>query len=88
MNLLFWLILQAIQIYTYVLIANVIMSWIPSLKESAFGRVISKLADPYLDFFRKWIPPLGMIDLSPIVAILTLGLISQGIVTIYGMLFA
>ena len=76
------LLLRVIEIYTYVLIASVLMSWVPSIKESGFGQMISKITDPYLDIFRRFIPPIGMIDISPIVAIFTLSLASQGIVVL------
>ncbi|EMF46416.1 hypothetical protein B481_2170 [Planococcus halocryophilus Or1] len=59
------------------------MSWVPSIKESSFGQMISKITDPYLDIFRRFIPPIGMIDISPIVAIFTLNLASQGIIVLY-----
>ncbi|MCM3610747.1 YggT family protein [Planococcus sp. MERTA32b] len=83
MILLLTLILNAIRIYTYILIASVLMSWVPSIKESAIGQFISRLADPYLDLFRKFIPPLGMIDISPIVAIITLNLASNGLIVLF-----
>ncbi|WP_033541427.1 YggT family protein [Planococcus sp. CAU13] len=81
------LILNAIQIYTYVLIASVLMSWIPSIKESSIGQMISRVTDPYLDLFRRFIPPIGMIDISPIVAIITLSLASNGIIVLFNMLY-
>lgn len=77
------LILSAINIYFYILIVSVFMSWIPSIKESSFGQMISKITDPYLDIFRRFIPPIGMIDISPIVAIFTLNLASQGIIVLF-----
>ncbi len=83
MSLFVYFLLQAIRIYTYVLIASVFMSWVPSIKESAFGQMISRVTDPYLDIFRRFIPPIGMIDISPIVAIFSLSLASQGIITLY-----
>ncbi|MBD8013779.1 YggT family protein [Microbacterium sp. APC 3898] len=76
------LLLSAINIYFYILIVSVFMSWVPSIKESGFGQMISKITDPYLDIFRRFIPPIGMIDISPIVAIFTLSLASQGIVVL------
>ncbi|MGM0897613.1 MAG: YggT family protein [Bacillota bacterium] len=82
MILLVNLLLGAINIYFYILIISVFMSWVPSIKESAFGQMISRITDPYLDIFRRFIPPIGMIDISPIVAIFTLSLASQGIVTL------
>lgn len=82
MILLINVLLGAINIYFYLLIISVFMSWVPSIKESAFGQAISRITDPYLDIFRRFIPPIGMIDISPIVAIFTLNLASRGILTI------
>ncbi|QHJ70893.1 MULTISPECIES: YggT family protein [Planococcaceae] len=79
-------ILTAVNIYFYLIIASVLMSWIPSIKESRVGQFITSLTDPYLDIFRKFIPPLGMIDISPIIAIYTLLLASRGISVLFGML--
>ena len=36
---------------------------------------IAFYTDPYLNFFRKFLPPMGMIDFSPMVAFLSLGVI-------------
>ena len=80
------LVLNAVNIYFYLIIASVLMSWIPSLKESAFGQFVTRLTDPYLDIFRRFIPPLGMIDISPIIAIYALLLASRGIQVLFGML--
>ena len=76
-------LLTAINIYSFVLIASILMSWLPNAKESAFGQMLSKVTDPYLDIFRKIIPPFGMIDFSPIIAIFALNLASQGIVVLF-----
>ncbi|CAM3086253.1 YggT family protein [Filibacter tadaridae] len=76
----------AIQIYSVVLIIYILMSWIPSTRETKFGKLIEKIAEPYLGFFRKFIPPLGMIDISPIVALFALSLISKGILEVFRMI--
>lgn len=81
------LLLRVIEIYTYVLIASVLMSWVPSIKESRIGQILTKITDPYLDIFRKFIPPIGMIDISPIVAIIALNLASTGIVVLFNALY-
>ena len=73
------LTLQAILIYNILLIIYILMSWVPSMRETAFGQFLGKIVEPYLAFFRKFIPPLGMIDISPIVAIFALRFISRGI---------
>jgi YggT family protein len=77
------LILVAINIYSFVLIASILMSWLPNAKESSFGRMLSSITDPYLDIFRRFIPPFGMIDFSPIVAIFALNLASRGIIVLF-----
>ncbi len=55
--------------YFYAIIFYVLSSWVPPLRESVVGQFAGKIVEPYLGFFRKFIPPLGMIDISPIIAI-------------------
>ncbi|RNF40669.1 YggT family protein [Planococcus salinus] len=78
------LLLTAINLYTFLLFASILMSWIPNLKESGFGQMISRVTDPYLDIFRRFIPPFGMIDFSPIIAILALRFAADGIRVLFG----
>ncbi|TQR20813.1 YggT family protein [Psychrobacillus vulpis] len=79
MVLVLTLLNQAVVLYTYALVIYILMSWVPSIQESSFGRLLGKICEPYLDPFRKIIPPLGMIDISPIVAIFVLNLARKGI---------
>jgi YggT family protein len=60
------------QIYTLMLFARIISSWIPELQGTRFMQFIAFYTDPYLNLFRRIIPPLGMIDISPIFAFLAL----------------
>ncbi|MCP3771936.1 YggT family protein [Paenibacillus sp. MZ04-78.2] len=72
-----------IQIYQYVLIAYVLLSWLPSARESFIGEMLGKLCEPYLSVFRRFIPPIGgMIDISPIVALIALRFVGEGIVAV------
>ncbi|WP_096154712.1 MULTISPECIES: YggT family protein [Bacillus] len=80
------LILQLVGIYTILLVIYVLMSWFPNARESSIGRMIGKVCEPYLDMFRKIIPPLGMIDISPIVAILALRFASDGLLYLFRIL--
>ena len=77
---------SAISIYSVLLIIYILMSWVPSLRETGFGKFIGKIVEPYLAFFRQFIPPLGMIDISPIVAIFALRIISGGVRTLFNMI--
>ena len=79
MDFLINIIYQAIGLYSILLIINIFMSWVPSSKESTIGRFLERICDPYLEPFRRFIPPFGMIDVSPIVAILVLNLAREGL---------
>ena len=58
-----------------VLFVYVLMSWFPTDRGilADINRVLAKVCDPYLNLFRKLIPPLGgMVDVTPIIALLVL----------------
>jgi YggT family protein len=62
------------QFYIILIIVYVLMSWLP-MNGAAIQdvyRVIGSLVEPYLGLFRRFIPPMGGMDFSPIVAILLL----------------
>jgi YggT family protein len=69
------LISSLLGLYTFVLFARIILSYItmfraPSPAFAPLIRIIYDLTEPVLGFFRRFIPPLGMIDLSPLVVFL------------------
>ncbi|KYC61529.1 hypothetical protein B4098_2084 [Heyndrickxia coagulans] len=45
--------------------------------------MFARVSEPYLDPFRRIIPPIGMIDISPIVAFFVLDLARAGIAQIF-----
>lgn len=73
-------------IYWFMLIGYIFMSWVPAAQSSAIGRFLHNVCEPYLGFFRKFIPPLGMIDISPIVGLFVLRFIEQGVYTVLQMI--
>lgn len=79
------ILLLGLQIYTWALIIYIFMSWFPGARESSFGEMLGKICEPYLELFRRFIPPLGMIDFSPIVAIIVLTLARTGLITFFNM---
>lgn len=71
---------EIIQIYSWILIIYILMSWVPNVRAGAFGQFLGRLCEPYLEPFRKIIPPIGgMLDISPIVAFLVLNFAQRGI---------
>jgi YggT family protein/cell division inhibitor SepF len=68
-------------IYTFLIIAYILLSWLPNARESFIGEFLSKLVEPYLSPFRRLIPPIGgMLDISPIVAIFALRFVAAGLI--------
>ena len=57
------------------------MSWIPSIDwEQQPIKCVREITDAYLDVFRRFVPPLGGLDFSPIIAIIVLQIL-QGLIT-------
>lgn len=65
------------QVYTLMLFARILASWIPQANEYRVMQFVGYYTDPYLNIFRRFVPPLGMFDLSPIVAFLCLSFIQN-----------
>ena len=65
------------QFYGFLIIAYVLMSWLPMNGGviQDLHRVLASLVEPYLGLFRRFIPPMGGMDFSPIIAIIVLQLI-------------
>ncbi len=59
-----------IWVYLLLIFAYVILSWVRSpYTANPVVRFLHDVCDPYLRLFRRVLPPLGPLDLSPIVAV-------------------
>ena len=67
-------------VYTLLLMARIIGSWFPSFANSKWMRFVAFYTNPYLNLFRKIIPPLGSLDLSPILAFFALQILESVII--------
>jgi YggT family protein len=67
------------QVYMIMLFVRILGSWFPEFQSSRFMQFVAFYTDPYLNLFRRIIPPIGMLDISPIIAFLCLGFIEQGV---------
>lgn len=71
------LLAALIEIYIFVLLARILITWIPNLDPSnAIVQLLFQVTDPVLEPARKLIPPIGMIDISPIVVFIALQIIA------------
>jgi YggT family protein len=70
------------QVYILLLLIRAVMSWFPYNPNSPLNpimRIVIKVTEPVLAPFRRIIPPVGMLDLSYIVAFLVVVVIVQGV---------
>lgn len=73
-------LLTLIHFYSVLILIYCLMSWIP---RGASGwvedirSVLASICEPYLGLFRRIIPPIAMIDFSPVIAILVLELLGS-----------
>lgn len=63
--------------YYYAIFAYILMSWVPQIRNTFIGDFLTAICEPFLKLFRKIIPPVGMLDISPIAAVFALGLIQR-----------
>lgn len=75
-----------IEIYSYALIVYILMSWFPNARGTKFGQLLAAICEPYLEPFRRIIPPIGMIDVSPIAALIVLNFATRGLHALFSML--
>lgn len=76
------IIAQTLQIYSFVLIVRVLLTWFPNVDMgNPVLSTVSSITDPYLNAFRGLIPPLGGLDLSAILAFIALSLMQQPLVS-------
>jgi len=73
-----FLIGQLIQLYSLLIFARVIMTWIPNIDPyHPMVQMLYQVTEPVLEPVRRIIPPIGgMMDISPIVVIIALSVLS------------
>jgi YggT family protein len=81
----FYLTLQILKIYSYVVIANVVISWLVAFNilntQNRFVYSVLdftyRLTEPFLNRIRRFIPNLGAFDISPIILLLLIWFIEM-----------
>ena len=81
----FYLVLQILKIYSYIVIANVIISWLVAVNvlntQNRFVYSILeltyRLTEPFLNKIRLFLPNLGTLDISPVILLLLIWFIEM-----------
>jgi len=69
--------------YSLLIFIRILLTWIPNIDWSQQPvKFIREVTDAYLNIFRNIIPPIGMLDISPMVALLVLWLLQSLVVGI------
>lgn len=79
------LLVRLINFYEILIIVWCILSWVPRNSGGVvddISEALGHVVRPYLDLFRRFIPPMGGLDFSPVVAIIVLGIVQRAIVYI------
>ena len=81
-NMLF-ILSDLINIYKYILIARILLTWLPSINwyNQPF-RFLRDVTDPVMTPFQRIIPPIGGLDLSPMLLFLLLDLVQRGLLNL------
>ncbi|KJS02849.1 MAG: YGGT family protein [Peptococcaceae bacterium BRH_c4a] len=82
MGFLITLIDIAFEVYMALMFGRILLSWVKHNPYQPIIKFIYEITEPVLGFFRKIIPPLGVIDISPMAAFLVLGLLKSLIINV------
>ena len=78
MGTLFLVFFWALRAFQLILLARVLMSWIPNLDHSnPIARFLIQVTEPVLAPIRSALPPLGGVDLSPLVVFLSISVLME-----------
>ena len=81
----FYLVLQILKLYSYIVIVNVVVSWLVAFNVlntqnrfvySILGATY-RLTDPILNKIRGFLPNLGSLDISPVILLLLIWFIEM-----------
>jgi YggT family protein len=71
------LVLLSLNLFMFAIFIRIILSWISPGQYNPATAIIATLTEPILRPFRRFIPPIGGFDISPIFAIILLGALTR-----------
>ncbi|MBU0486394.1 MAG: YggT family protein [Patescibacteria group bacterium] len=86
MDFVFVLLINVVRIYKFAIIARILISWVQPHPTSGVAVILYQATEPVLRIFRGLIPPIGMIDLSPLIAFFALDFAQIGLMSLMNQL--
>lgn len=71
------LLIALINLYSLIVLAAVLLSWVPTLRQYALAQWIEAATEPVFEKIRKVVPPVGGLDLSPMLLLIALQLLKR-----------
>ena len=68
-------LVRLIDLYSLVVLVAVILSWMRLDRRNPLAAIVYGLTEPVLAPIRHWLPPMGGLDLSPMVLLIGLQLV-------------
>lgn len=77
MSSLITILITIVQAYSFLMFVWVLLSWLPDMQRTKFYRFLEKLFVPFLEPFRRIIPPINGIDISPLIGFFVLQMLTS-----------
>tara|TARA_B100000767_G_C19592381_1_gene462037 strand:- start:284 stop:799 length:516 start_codon:yes stop_codon:yes gene_type:complete len=81
-----YLINSFFRILLYCVVGSVILSWVAPGNDHPLLQIVEEISDGILQPIRKFVPPMGGLDFTPIIGLLLLNLINSSFIQIIGSL--
>lgn len=59
-----------LNIYAFLIVIYTLLTWVPKLLDNPVGRVLTRIVQPYLSWFERFIPPIAGLSFAPVIALL------------------
>ncbi len=73
------LAILSLNLFFFVILIRIILGWFAPATHNPLTMMLHTLAEPILRPFRRWVPPMGGIDISPLIPIILLGAAARGL---------
>jgi YggT family protein len=64
------LLIDVLYVFIIILLIRIVFSWVSPFPTNAVSRFAYRVTEPVLAPVRRWLPPVGGLDLSPLVVTL------------------
>ncbi len=72
------LLASLVSLYSFIIFVRVLLTWIPGLDPyNPIVQFLHQITDPVMEPARRIIPPIGMMDISPIVVMVVMSILAQ-----------